>query len=175
MLLRRSIGRADQRGQSLVELALSVPLLLAMVFGAVELGSAYNAYITLVSASREGARLASRGNIFPPDDVLLVVREHSPTLDITNSGTVVVTTVRTESTGITSYSSNRLIGTADSRFNPTNVLAAHDQATTSDPGYLRKDYFVIVEIIYEHRTVTGFFSLTIPMYAYTIMPVSAPS
>jgi Flp pilus assembly protein TadG len=51
-------------GQSLVEFALVVILLLLLVVGIVELGRVWNLYQVLVNASREGARLASLPNGF---------------------------------------------------------------------------------------------------------------
>ena len=46
-------------GQSLVEFALVVILLLLLVVGIVELGRVWNLYQVLANAAREGARLAS--------------------------------------------------------------------------------------------------------------------
>jgi Flp pilus assembly protein TadG len=43
-------------GNALVELALTLPLLLTLTLGAVELGRGLNTYLALVNASREGAR-----------------------------------------------------------------------------------------------------------------------
>ncbi len=43
-------------GQGTVELALALPLLFALVMGILELGMGFNAYVTLQSAAREGAR-----------------------------------------------------------------------------------------------------------------------
>lgn len=49
-------GRLRQRGVSAVELALILPLMLIILFGAVELGSAFWRKQILTSAVREGAR-----------------------------------------------------------------------------------------------------------------------
>ena len=49
--------RADDRGATLVELALVLPILVLLVFGVVEFGRAYNAQVTLTHAAREGARV----------------------------------------------------------------------------------------------------------------------
>lgn len=50
------VMRRDQRGQALVELSLLLPLLLLLVFGIIEVGRVYSAHLTVVAASREGAR-----------------------------------------------------------------------------------------------------------------------
>lgn len=53
----RSVGRGEG-GQALVEFALVLPLLLALVIGVFEFGRAWNAYQVLTDAAREGARNA---------------------------------------------------------------------------------------------------------------------
>jgi Flp pilus assembly protein TadG len=54
--------RRDERGQAVIELALVLPpLLLILVFGMVEIGSALSHNMTIASATREGARMG--GNL----------------------------------------------------------------------------------------------------------------
>ena len=48
----------DRRGQSMVEFALVLPILLLVVFGATEFGRAWMTMNILTAAAREGARLA---------------------------------------------------------------------------------------------------------------------
>lgn len=55
--------RKDENGQSLVEFALVVPVLLLFLLGIVEFGWLFNAKISLTSAAREGARVAAVSNI----------------------------------------------------------------------------------------------------------------
>jgi Flp pilus assembly protein TadG len=43
------------RGQSLVELALALPVLILVLVGVFDLGRAFNAYIVISNAAREGA------------------------------------------------------------------------------------------------------------------------
>jgi len=69
----------NQRGAALVEMALVLGLLLLLVMGIVDLGRAYNSYITITNASREGARYASR---FPTDGPGIV---SATRLEVTNS------------------------------------------------------------------------------------------
>ncbi|MGQ0602639.1 MAG: TadE/TadG family type IV pilus assembly protein [Anaerolineales bacterium] len=52
----REPGRGKSRGQSLVELALFLPILLILLSGLVELGFALNRYVNVVESVREGAR-----------------------------------------------------------------------------------------------------------------------
>jgi len=54
----QSRRRTDDRGQSLVEFAIILPVLLALVVGIFEFGRAWNVYQVTTNAAREGARLA---------------------------------------------------------------------------------------------------------------------
>jgi len=58
-LLRRALGRArDERGTSLTELALVMPVLLLILFGMIDFGKAINYWIDETHLANEGARLA---------------------------------------------------------------------------------------------------------------------
>lgn len=59
---RNSLER--ERGQSLVEFAVILPLLLMIVLATVDLGMGFRTYIALTNAAREGARWIS---IYPND------------------------------------------------------------------------------------------------------------
>ena len=58
-LLIRTVPKHDEGGQSLIEFALVLPLLLLIAFGLIELGRAYYQYNTLSKAIRDGARYLS--------------------------------------------------------------------------------------------------------------------
>ena len=60
----RSKPRRKERGQSLVELALAMPLLLLLMLGTIDIGRVFFTYIELRNAVREGASYGSR---FPDD------------------------------------------------------------------------------------------------------------
>ena len=51
----------EQKGQSLVELALILPIIVLLMFGTVEFGRVFYSYITVTSAVREGVRQAAVG------------------------------------------------------------------------------------------------------------------
>jgi Flp pilus assembly protein TadG len=56
MLLRIRQLRKKQGGQALVELALLLPVLIIFLFGIIEFGRVFNAYLVVTHASREGVR-----------------------------------------------------------------------------------------------------------------------
>lgn len=59
MRIRRHRIIKNEKGASAVEFALILPILIILVFGIVQFGIAYNNYIALTHAAREGARLAA--------------------------------------------------------------------------------------------------------------------
>ena len=69
------IKSASQRGQAIIEVALQVPLMMALLFGAVEIGRIFYTYHALNKALRGGAGLAARAvnvNYCDNTDVTLV-------------------------------------------------------------------------------------------------------
>lgn len=56
--MKRGRPHSREAGQSLVELAIALPILLAVVVGIFEFGRAWNVRQVLTAAAREGARLA---------------------------------------------------------------------------------------------------------------------
>lgn len=55
----RAKQRRRERGQSLVETAIVFPILLLLLAATVDFGRAFDAYIVLTNAAREGARFGS--------------------------------------------------------------------------------------------------------------------
>ncbi|HOQ06551.1 MAG TPA: TadE/TadG family type IV pilus assembly protein [Clostridiales bacterium] len=56
------IRTRKRSGQSLVETALILPLLLLLLTGIIDFGLLFNSYLVISNASREGARRAVTGN-----------------------------------------------------------------------------------------------------------------
>jgi hypothetical protein len=71
-----------ERGQSLVETAIIFPLLLLLLAAVVDFGRAFDAYIVLTNAAREGARWGSVNPELTVDEVEAIVVE-----DVLGSGT----------------------------------------------------------------------------------------
>jgi Flp pilus assembly protein TadG len=57
----RKIQMRSERGQSLVEFALALPILVLLLFAVIQFGIAFNNYVTLTDATRAGARKAAVG------------------------------------------------------------------------------------------------------------------
>ena len=67
----------NQKGAAAVEFAIIIPVLVMILFGMFQFGIAYNNWIALTHAAREGARLAAVGNY---DEQ--AVRDSAPSVDI---------------------------------------------------------------------------------------------
>ena len=67
----------NQKGAAAVEFAVIIPVLVMILFGMFQFGIAYNNWIALTHAAREGARLAAVGNY---DEQ--AVRDSAPSVDI---------------------------------------------------------------------------------------------
>ena len=82
MFGRRNNNIKSEKGASAVEFALILPILLMLVFAIFEFGIAYNNYISLTHAAREGARLAAvnRDEIEGLDWFEARVKNSSPTI-----------------------------------------------------------------------------------------------
>ena len=71
----------EKKGQSLVETAIILPIILILIMGIIDFGLLFNNYILISNAAREGARNAALGG----EDALVVqtVQNMTTALDIT--------------------------------------------------------------------------------------------
>jgi len=58
---RRTIDFRSERGQSLTEFALALPIFALLLFAVIQFGIVFNNYLTLTDAARAGARKAAVG------------------------------------------------------------------------------------------------------------------
>ena len=72
----------NERGQTLTEFAMVLPLLFVLLFGIIQFGIVFNNYVTLTDAARAGARkgAVSRGSGNPTADCVNQVRAAAPNL-----------------------------------------------------------------------------------------------
>lgn len=57
--MTKRISLRDQKGQSMTEFALVLPILALLLFGVIQFGLVFNNYLTLTDAVRAGARKAA--------------------------------------------------------------------------------------------------------------------
>lgn len=72
---------AGERGQSLVEFAIALPVLLAIVIGIFEFGMAWNQRQVITNAAREGARVLALPQVHP-DSASTVVSSYLTTANL---------------------------------------------------------------------------------------------
>lgn len=77
----------DDRGATLVEFALVLPLLLVLLLGMLEFGTAFNYWIDTTHLANEGARWAVVNNNPGPGTLQEYVRGQANTLELRDGGT----------------------------------------------------------------------------------------
>ena len=124
--------RRKERGQSLIEFALTAPILIVLLLGLVEMGHAFNSYMTVVAAARDAARMGSQLG-------------DGATAKDTIKNLVVAETTRLENAPLSSATPN--CGTA----NPNISICS---ATQSNPSGLT-DKWIDVKVCYNHTMIVG--------------------
>lgn len=120
----------NEKGQSLVEFSIILPLLLLVVMAIIEFGMMFNSYISIQNASREGARSGIVGS--SDTDIQNLIISTSPNLDPSKL-TINITPDegrRTSGASITvtlTYNYNLTVPIISSLF--TNVIVLNAQTT----------------------------------------------
>jgi Flp pilus assembly protein TadG len=80
--MTKRLSLRDQRGQSMTEFALVLPILAFLLFAVIQFGIVFNNYITLTDATRAGARKAavSRRDPNPVGTCITAVRNSANNL-----------------------------------------------------------------------------------------------
>ena len=196
---RKKTGRQKTKGQSLVEFALTLPVLLMLLAGLTEFGFMLNYYLSLVDASREVARLFSNYDheFVAPDtgrtfyeiaaDQVVLVLEPSDTNDTTrkieiagnlidpekNHPNDIIISVYSVSGGTaTPLNVYNWSGHQTSRLDTAEINSRLTGATPPNSGVL------VVEIFYNYEQVLGLPWLEMlpdPMllHSFTVMPQSS--
>jgi Flp pilus assembly protein TadG len=146
--------RRRDRGQSLVEMALVLPVLVLLLAGLVETVSFVHNYLALLEASREGARIGARGTAnYDNSEIDTLVQQDLSRQGINpTTGLVDVIIVRADvgpGVVINSYSAVCMHdGGQPVYLSKAKVLG---RLRASDP----QSRFVAIELYYNHRPVLG--------------------
>jgi Flp pilus assembly protein TadG len=91
---RRKIEIGSERGQSLTEFALALPILALLLFAVIQFGIVFNNYVTLTDATRAGARKAAVGRRLgnPVSATITAVRNSATDLTQSNLNVTVNST-----------------------------------------------------------------------------------
>ncbi|HVE08752.1 MAG TPA: TadE/TadG family type IV pilus assembly protein [Paraburkholderia sp.] len=87
-------GRRRQRGAAAIEMALLLPLLVAIALPVVDFARNMQAQMILINVSREGANLATRASLtFPMQTIMSSLTMTTPPLDMGANGMIYITQV----------------------------------------------------------------------------------
>lgn len=150
-----------RKGQTLVEFALTLPILLGLIFGIIEFGRAFQAWITLENAAREAARYTTTGQY---DMVKYDLWELFPcTLEDNNEFEILRDRVLRGDETLVTYQQNPpvKIFTDNGDLTPQTLFATYYDGTNCHPGepddFERRKDIVRLASIYDvaRRAATG--------------------
>jgi hypothetical protein len=197
--IRKGFSRA--RGQSLVEIAIALPVLLLLLSGMIEVGFMLNYYLSLLDSTREAARLYSNFDPFlrdedhnPIGDNLIfyqgVAEEVLRTLQPANeldtsrkirlipaSDDVVVSVFSVDGTHVVRFPSST--GGEYHKFNNQPSDFSNAEIISRLIGTAPPTGILLVEVYYAYHQVLAlpWITIVIPnptmLHAYTMMPLSA--
>lgn len=170
--------RKNERGQALVETILVLPVLLLLMVGVVEVGSALRDYLAVVNTAREGARFAARGYYLNDAEIDYIfdrvisasgVVGDKPFLrtEGTDENAEIIITYVEVISSVTGTFNGHVWRTPDpgeetSRVSADQVMADHSafeseiQEARVDAGYdPTTNEVVVVEIFFEHDLLLG--------------------
>ena len=83
--IRPKIDLRSERGQSLTEFALALPVLALLLFAVIQFGIIFNNYVTLTDATRAGARKGAVGRQLPDPQGTTISAVRASAADLTQS------------------------------------------------------------------------------------------
>jgi Flp pilus assembly protein TadG len=87
-------ARRSERGAAAIEMALLLPLLVALALPVIDFARNMQAQMILINISREGANLASRASLtFPMQTIMSSLTATAPPLNMSANGSVLVTEI----------------------------------------------------------------------------------
>ncbi len=197
--LRSNINRQNQKrksiGQSIVEFAILLPLLIMMLSGLIEFGFMLNYYLDIIDAAREAARFAANDDPLHNDATGLYqdpnpgfyLRTQTGALQSLTIGSGGQITLNPASDDVVISAWSVAGGVVDKRF-PfgtgevalySNKVSSLDTTTDINPALnaaAPNTGMVAVEIFYDYHMVLGlpwiraFVPDPVTLYAYSIMP-----
>jgi Flp pilus assembly protein TadG len=90
----KHIHKRRERGAAAIEMALLLPILVAIALPVVDFARNMQAQMILINVSREGANLASRASLtFPMQTIMSSLSMTTPPLDMTANGMIYITEI----------------------------------------------------------------------------------
>ncbi len=116
MMRKFKLLRDKERGQNFVEIALTLPILIALLTGMMEIGFLVHSVSTVATAAREGARYGARGMYIDPEEIASVAQiamelSLDVNMDLPNANTrIIVTHVDIDPDGTYHYLHSETLG-----------------------------------------------------------------
>jgi hypothetical protein len=141
----------DNRGQGLVELVITLPILLLLALGLIEVGRAIEADHVISGLTREGANLASRGSTLA--EAVTVTRANQAASGLGTDGGVIASRIEV-SGGVPRVVAQE----ASAGYAGLSRVADADSVATpyAAAGLLDGGRYYVVEIFVPYVPITGF-------------------
>ena len=167
---RRLVRRREERGATLVETALILPLLLLLSLGAVEIGFLVVDYLTVTNAAREGARTGAAAGDYvdattsiDADDLIIeAVEQVACNLEFSTLSSVSIYKADADGNPIDPGTLlNRFTGSVNCSTGATGLTCANGcpWTVTSRDRKLPGLDNLGVEVVFHHENVVGFVPL----------------
>ncbi|MGD0230348.1 MAG: TadE/TadG family type IV pilus assembly protein [Syntrophorhabdales bacterium] len=165
-MIRAESFTGRERGTSLIEFCIVVPILATMLFAVVDIGRLVSARLIITNVSREGANLASR-DLKSGNDLITYLQDSSSPIDLVNNGKIYVTYINA---GTSAKSPDPTIDTTDSTSGGNLNVASAIKAGATDLG--------LTPAIYNHlvfnttNQVADIMGVTVVEVYYTYTPIT---
>ena len=183
MTIRKTVNgnvrRDGERGASLLELALLLPILVVLAFGVIDLGRLIHARLVVTNVSREGGSLASR-DIQTGNNLITMLQSSATPFNLQTQGRIYVTRIKAGGTQADPlpYIDSRIQGGAYGVSSSIggNVGQAPTGLSTTMYNHLRFEpapqnapdiaEITVVEVFYHYRPITP-----LPNFVQNLFPV----
>jgi len=147
--MKRFTATKSKRGQSIVELAITIPFILMLIIGATEVVLAGRTYLALLEASVVSSRLASAGEVFYDNNEILTLTNQVLSQEgLAPNGLIDVIITRADlvdGTSVQNYQVANMLGSGQ----PSQISQAFllDRINPGDPSVR----VIGVEIVFNHH------------------------
>jgi hypothetical protein len=147
--MQNKSGTHITQGQSIVELSLTLPILILLLIGMVEVVNICRNYLALLGGSYEGAHLGSQGlTRYDNNEIYTLVTQGLAQEGYTDSSLIDVIITRATlvgGTGIQNYQVYNMKGSGRTSIFTPSILAG--RLRSGDPS----GKIIVVEIVYDHK------------------------